>query len=270
MKASIVTVCLNSEQTIEGTIRSVAAQDYREIEYIVVDGGSTDSTLDILRRHNASVGVLVSEPDAGIYDAMNKGLGLATGDVVAFLNSDDEYVSPDTVGRILSVIREQKVDAAYGDLVYVDRKTPHIIRRRWIAGPYREGRFSSGWVPPHPTFFCRKSVYDRFGGFDARFRIAGDFELMLRFVVKHRIQLGYLNRVLVRMGTGGRASRLSGMLRGNGEILKAFGVNGLSFPWQLPLCRPLSRLRQIVGVARGEEKLGLPLPEAHLEEMRGR
>ena len=176
MKVSIITVCFNSVAMIEDTIRSVREQTYEEVEHIVVDGGSTDGTQEIVSRHNRRIQKFISEPDRGIYDAMNKGLRLARGDVVGFLNADDVYASPTAVGDIVAALQADHTDGAYGDLVYVGRDSNRVVRY-WRAGTYRPRAFYSGWVPPHPTFFCRTALYGELGGFDPAYRIAGDFEL---------------------------------------------------------------------------------------------
>lgn len=246
MKISVVTVSLNSANTIERTILSVVGQDYDPIEYIVVDGRSRDRTMEIVRAYRRDIELVISEEDDGIYDAMNKGLRMATGDVVGFLNSDDEYVDRRVLGKVTSRIEGEGLDAVYGDLVYVARHNRQRITRRWTAGEYRPGGFARGWVPPHPTFFCRRATYEKYGGFNPQFRIAGDFELMLRFIRCHQIRLGYIPEVLAKMRTGGRANTLAGMLRGQQEIRQAFKVNGLPYPLQIAVCRPLSRVPQII------------------------
>ena len=246
MKISIVTVCLNSANTIERTILSVVGQEYDPIEYIVVDGRSRDRTMEIIKAYRRHIEFVISESDDGIYDAMNKGLGLATGDVVAFLNSDDEYLDKSVVGKVASAIERQGLDAAYGDLVYVARHNPQRITRRWEAGLYRPGGFARGWIPPHPTFFCRRETYQKYGGFNTQFRIAGDFELMLRFIKCHKIRVGYIPEVLATMRSGGKANTLPGMLRGQQEIRKAFKINGLPYPLKIAVRRPVSRIQQIV------------------------
>ncbi|MBP8302592.1 MAG: glycosyltransferase [Phycisphaerae bacterium] len=246
MKISVVTVSLNSANTIERTILSVVGQDYDPIEYIVVDGRSKDRTMEIVRAYRRHIELVISEEDDGIYDAMNKGLRMATGDVVGFLNSDDEYVDRRVLGKVASRIEGGGLDAVYGDLVYVARHNRQRITRRWTAGPYRPGGFARGWVPPHPTFFCCRATYEKYGGFNRQFRVAGDFELMLRFIQCHQIRLGYIPEVLARMRAGGKANTLAGMLRGQREIRQAFRVNGLPYPLQIAVRRPLSRIPQII------------------------
>ena len=165
MTVSIITVCFNIADTIEDTIKSVLSQDYKDIEYIVVDGGSTDGTLEIISRYRHKIAKVISEPDNGIYDAMNKGLRSSTGDILATLNGDDVYANQSIVGRMVEFIESKDLDAAYGDLIYIDRKNPNRVRRFWKAGQYRRNAFYYGWVVPHPTFFCRKEIFERIEAF---------------------------------------------------------------------------------------------------------
>jgi glycosyltransferase involved in cell wall biosynthesis len=245
MKVSIITVCFNIADTIEDTIKSVLRQDYQNIEYIVVDGGSTDGTLDIVKRHKNNIVKVISEPDNGIYDAMNKGLSLSRGDIVATLNGDDVYAEKTAVSRMVEFIQQNDLDAAYGDLVYFDRHDPGHVKRYWRPGPYRKGAFCRGWVIPHPTFFCRKEIYEKFGYFNDTLQIAADFELMLRMIEKHRIKIGYLPKVIVKMRTGGRANVLRGIIKGNKEILKSFRMNGIRLsPWFF-VCKPIIKMSQL-------------------------
>lgn len=246
MKVSIITVCFNSASTIEDTIRSVREQRYEHIEHVIIDGGSTDGTQEVVGRHNGRIKKFVSEPDRGIYDAMNKGLRLATGDIVGFLNADDVYASPAVISEIVAAMREDGVDGAYGDLAYVRRRDLNRVVRYWQAGAYRSGAFYSGWSPPHPTFFCRTSLYGRLGGFDPEYRIAGDFELMLRFIEKNGIRVQYIPKPLVWMRAGGRANRIRGIVQGNREIVRAFRRNGLDFSPRFFCTRLACRLRQLV------------------------
>jgi len=204
MKVSIITVCLNSAVTIEDTITSVMVQDYKDIEHIVVDGASTDGTRKILQKYRNRISSCISESDKGIYDAMNKGIRLATGDVIGFLNADDVYAYDKVIWEVLALLTADHLDAVYGDLAYVDHKDASKVVRYWQAGEYRPNAFYYGWVPPHPAFFCRKSVFERYGAFNTKYKTAADFELMLRFIEKHRITLGYIPKILVRMRPGGR------------------------------------------------------------------
>jgi len=245
VKASIITVCLNSAETIEDTIRSVLGQDYKDIEYIIIDGGSSDGTLDIINRYRNNISNMISEPDNGTYDAMNKGIKLSTGDIIATLNADDVYADQNIVGRMVEFMRSNGLDAAYGDLVYVDRNNIDRIARFWKAGVYKKGAFCYGWVMPHPTFFCQKKIFEKYGYFNERFQTAADFELMLRFIEKHLIKVGYLPKVIVKMRTGGKANVFRGMIRGNWEIIKSFRMNDVRLsPWFF-IRKPITKTAQL-------------------------
>jgi len=246
MKVSVVTVCFNSAATIEDTIRSIREQQYEHIEHVIIDGGSTDGTQEVVGRYNGRIKKFISEPDRGIYDAMNKGLRLVAGDVVAFLNADDVYASPNVIGDVVSAMHKERTDGVYGDLVYVGRHDPNRIVRYWQAGAYRPRAFYEGWVPPHPTFFCRTSIYRELGGFDPAYRIAGDFELMLRFIEKNGIHVQYVPKPLVRMRAGGRANRVRGIIQGNREIIHAFHSNGMECSSRFFCTRLARRLQQLL------------------------
>jgi glycosyltransferase involved in cell wall biosynthesis len=226
MKISVITVCHNAARTINDTHDSIRRQTYSDIEHILVDGGSTDGTLDIIGSYQDSSVTLISEPDAGIYDAMNKGIGLAGGEVVGILNADDVYANEHILEKIAEVFGNPAIEACYGDLVYVKNLDLHRIVRYWSAGPYAVGSFARGWCPPHPTFFVRKEVYDRHGCFDLHFGLAADFELMLRFLEKKRINTAYLPEIIVRMRLGGATNNsLRNILVQNKEIIMAFKKN---------------------------------------------
>jgi len=246
VKVSIITVCLNSAETIEDTIRSVILQDYKDIEYIVVDGASTDGTRKILQKYRNRISSCVSESDKGIYDAMNNGIGLATGEIIGILNSDDVYAYNKVISDVAALLTADHLDAVYGDLAYVNHKDGSKIVRYWQAGQYRPNAFYYGWVPPHPTFFCRKSVFERYGGFNTKYKTAADFELMLRFIEKHRITVGYIPKILVRMRTGGRANTVRGVIEGNREIIAAFSANGLRLPLQFFWRKPFLKFAQLL------------------------
>ena len=226
-KISIITVCFNSVKTIADTLRSVREQTYENIEHIVIDGGSKDGTLDVIAREGTHVARLVSERDRGIYDAMNKGIALATGEIIGFINADDFYASVDAIQRVAEVFRHPCVDACYGDLCYVRPVDTKAVVRYWRAAEFKPGAFTAGWCPPHPTFFVRRQVYERFGNFDLSYRIAADVDLMIRFLEVQHVRVKYLPHVLVRMRMGGTTNRsLRNIARQNSEILRALKKNG--------------------------------------------
>jgi glycosyltransferase involved in cell wall biosynthesis len=244
MKISLITVCLNAEATIADTIESVRRQNYPDVEYIIVDGGSTDGTLGIIARNRDVVTVLISGPDDGMYDAANKGIAATRGEIVGMLNADDFYADENVLRDVAAQVTDGR-DAVYGDLHYVDRSNPDTVRRRWISGAFKRKSFLSGWMPPHPTFFLRKSAYDEHGVFRMDLDSAADYELMLRMLYKHALQPGYINRVLVKMRVGGQSGvSLANRLRANRADRRAWSLNGLKAPWYTLHLKPLLKLKQ--------------------------
>jgi glycosyltransferase len=208
MKISVVTVAYNSAATIADTLYSVAAQQHQPIEHIVVDGASTDGTPGIVAARGTQVSRLLSEPDRGIYDAMNKGLQLASGDAVGFLNADDLFADATVVARVAAAFAgPQQPDVVYGDLVYVSNRRPDHVVRHWTSGEFRPERLRFGWMPPHPTFYMRRSLLDAVGGFDTSLHIAADYDLMMRCLTRPGIRAAYVPQVLVRMRLGGASNR---------------------------------------------------------------
>ncbi len=251
MKISIITVCLNAADTIADTIESIRRQSHPDIEYIVVDGGSSDGTLSILEKNRDVVSVLLTGPDSGMYDAANKGIRSATGEIVGMLNADDYYADRDVLRDVANSMTEG-CDAVYGDLHYVDRKNPQTIKRNWISGSYARRSFKFGWMPPHPTFFLRKTAYDAFGLFRLDFESAADYELMLRMLYKHSIKPCYIDRVMVKMRVGGKSNvSLANRIRANKEDRKAWAINGLEAAWYTLHLKPLSKLKQFVTSGAG-------------------
>lgn len=228
MKISIVTATYNSARTIRDTLRSVAEQSFENVEHIIVDGQSQDETLAILEEHRDQIARIVSERDNGIYDAMNKGIALATGDVIGLLNSDDVFASRDSLRDVATAMQNPQVECCYGDLVYVDAGDLSRVVRYWKSRPFEPGLFRTGWVPPHPTFYVRKDVYERFGTFDLNYRLAADFELMLRLMEKHRVRSAHVPRVLVKMRLGGATNQsFSNIWKQNVEIYRSAQHHGI-------------------------------------------
>lgn len=228
MKISIVTAAYNSGATLRDTMESVLRQTYKDIEYIVVDGGSGDDTMDIVREYEPLFGGrmrYVSEPDRGIYDAMNKGIGMATGDVVGMLNSDDLFFDDYVVNDIANSFSEE-VDAVCGNLYFVKENDIDFIVRAWKGSPYKS--FKKGWHPAHPTFYVRREVYEKYGLFDISFDVSADFELMLRFIEKYKIKVRYVERYMVKMRIGGESTgNIKNIIKGNRNVLRAFNKNGI-------------------------------------------
>ena len=245
MKISIVTPVLNDVR-VQRAIGSVASQEHsHQIELVVVDAGSTDGTLDAIREYGSVVSALISEPDKGIYDGMSKGIAASTGDVVAILNADDRYSDSSVVEDVAAAFEDAEVDACFGNLSYVSDSGRHV--RYWKSGPHRRWKWYLGWMPPHPTFFVRRQVYDRFGSFDLQFKIASDYELMLRLMLIHRINAIYLNRIVVDMAPGGTSNRSIGnIIEANREIARAWRLNGLRGGLLVPVLKPASKLVQLV------------------------
>lgn len=204
---SIITVCYNSAKTIEDTLRSVAEQEYPLIEYIVVDGGSTDGTLDIIAKYRDKIALLISEPDNGIYDAMNKGISHSTGDIVGLLNADDVYVNTRVISTIIDAFEANNIDSCYGDLIYFPPDNPNKIHRYWQSCDFVPGAFAKGWTPAHPTFFVKRNIYSLYGMFDLSYYMGNDVELMMRFLEKYRIKSYYIPQILVKMRLGGMSNR---------------------------------------------------------------
>jgi glycosyltransferase involved in cell wall biosynthesis len=247
MKVSIITISFNSAETIEDTIKSVVSQDYPNIEYIIVDGGSKDATVDIVKKYSNQVSQFVSEKDKGIYDAMNKGVAMATGDVIGILNSDDFYADTSVISDVVNQLSKSGADACYADLVYVNREQSDKVIRTWKSGPYKPGLFLRGWMPPHPTFFVKKKCYTEFGSYTLLLRSAADYELMLRFIHKHKVPVTYLPRVITKMRAGGQSNvTLKNRIKANLEDRMAWKMNDLK-PGLLTLTwKPISKILQFL------------------------
>ena len=246
MKISVVTVVFNGEKTIRETIESVLSQDYANVEYIVVDGNSTDSTVRIVKSYGDRVAKFVSEQDQGIYDAMNKGIQFATGDIIGLLNADDLFARSDILSQVVAAFQRSGADAVYGDLQYFDGTTDRVTRE-WRSGNYRPGLFLWGWMPPHPTFFIRRGWYQKYGGFRLDMGTAADYELMLRMVHKRGAKLAYVQQVLVRMRTGGVSNvSLKNRLVANRNDARAWKINRIS-PYPITvLLKPFRKILQFI------------------------
>lgn len=232
MKVSIITVSYNSASTIRETIDSVLSQDYADKEYIVVDGNSSDGTQDIVRSYGSRIAKFVSEPDKGLYDAMNKGIEMATGDVIGILNSDDLYVSKDTLSIVLDTFNRDQSDIVYGDLYYFRTGSSHIIRRIYKGGIFSLRRAEYGLMPPHPTVFIRREAYRKYGKFDTRYTLSADFDLLLRMLGVHKLKFSYVPKFLVKMRLGGKStSSFKRTIVMNREDLDSSRRHGLNTNW---------------------------------------
>jgi len=245
MKISVITVCYNASKTILETLDSVKNQDYRDIEHIVVDGQSTDGTMNLLKSRSGQIHKLISEEDSGIYDAMNKGLASATGDVIGFLNADDSYGDNFVLTEIAEAFKNQKTDSVYGDLQYVSGAGSKRVFRNWKAGTYKRERFRYGWMPPHPTFYVKSELFKKLGAFNTDFKISADYELMLRFLFKNHCSSYHIPKILVKMKIGGTSNQsFQNRIIANREDRKAWKVNGLKALPHTSFLKPLRKLSQ--------------------------
>ena len=245
LKVSIITVCYNSAETIEDTIQSVVNQDYKNIEYIIIDGKSKDNTLKIIEKYKSKVAKLLSEKDEGLYFAINKGIKLATGDIIGILHADDIYTNTEVLSKVINKFSDLKLDTVYGDLEYVQRNNTLKVLRYWKSGEFRKDYFLKGWMPPHPTFFVRKSCYDIYGNYNTTLKSAADYELMLRLLYKHNCSSCYIAEVLVKMRTGGKSNEtLLNRFNANREDKKAWLINDLKPRLFTFILKPLSKVGQ--------------------------
>ncbi len=245
MKVSIITIAYNAAETIEETIRSVISQDYPDVEYIVIDGASQDRTLEIAEKFRSEIHKIISEPDEGIYDAMNKGLRCATGDLIGILNADDVYANNKVISRVVERIKRDKTDACYADLEYVSRENSEKVIRYWKSDAYSKTSFLKGWMPPHPTFFLTREMYFKYGVYRTTLRSSADYELMLRMLYKFEIKASYLPEVTVRMKVGGQSNvSVRNRLKANKEDRLAWKLNGLKPEALTFMMKPLRKITQ--------------------------
>lgn len=247
MKISIITPSYNSSKTIRDTIDSIINQAYKDIEYIIIDGGSKDDTLDIVKTYQNRINIkLISEPDKGLYDAMNKGINMATGDVVGILNSDDFYKNENVLEKVATCFNEHsEADGCYGDLEFVDEINTKKIVRTWKAGEYKKAKLNNGWIIPHPTFFVKNGVYKKYSSFNLSLRIAADYEFLLRLLKINKIKVQYIPEILVSMRVGGVSTKnIEQRKKGWQELKKAWEINNLKLPCCFILRRILFKLGQ--------------------------
>ena len=246
IKITIVTVCYNSVTTIRDTLESVALQSNNNFEHIIVDGGSTDGTVAVIREWKKHPIRLVSEPDKGIYDAMNKGIRLATGDIIGILNSSDLYYDSHVLENVSKVMSNLSIDACYADLIYVDQSNLKKIIRYWKSCFFQKGLFQKGWVPPHPTFFVRRSIYEKYGLFDLNYSLAADFELMARLLERFQIRSVYVPRIFIKMRFGGVSNNsVINIVKQNIEIYQACKKNNIQLSMaSFFITKIVSRIKQ--------------------------
>lgn len=227
MKISIITVVFNNKKTIKDTIESVLSQTYKNIEYIIVDGSSTDGTVEIIQNYGHQIDKFVSDEDNGLYHAMNKGIKLVTGDIIGFLNSDDLYINEFTIEKIVKEFKEKNIDSVYADLIYTKKDNLDKVTRYYDSSIFYPTRFAYGLMPAHPTFFAKKSIYDKYGLFREDFKVSADFEILARFLYQHKISYSYINKALVKMRLGGVSTSFSSLWFNNIEQLRACKINNI-------------------------------------------
>lgn len=250
-RVTVITISMNDARFIEDCLKSVDIQDYPEVEHVVIDGGSTDGTLEILRQHPPRNGFVISEKDDGIYDAINKGIRNSRGEIISILNSDNFYARPDVVSLMVNAMQTSRAKLAYADAHLVDPQNVESVQRVWESGEFSERAFRRGWMPPHQTVFLYRDLHNSYGVYNTTLRIASDYEFLLRLLIKNRVGCAYLPKVIVKARAGGVSNRsLRTIIQSNMEVAKAWRMNGLTPPLFLPVLKPLSKLKQFLTAQR--------------------
>ena len=243
IKISLITVTYNAESTISRCIESVIAQNYANLEYIIIDGGSTDNTLQIISRYKDNINILITEPDHGIYDAMNKGIRMASGNVTGTLNADDFFAADDILANVAATFANTGADLLYGDLDYIN--SDETIRRKWRTRAYKYGLYNWGWMPPHPTFYCKTELFEKLGYYSLEHGTAADYELMLRFMHRNNTNAAYLNKVMIKMQCGGLSNKNpTNRVKAWRFDLRAMRNNGVLYPLIALILKPLRKIGQ--------------------------
>tara|TARA_B100000508_G_scaffold140981_1_gene144801 strand:- start:6426 stop:7178 length:753 start_codon:yes stop_codon:yes gene_type:complete len=246
LKVSIITVVWNNVSTVAEAIESVLNQSYSNIEYIIVDGKSNDGTVEVIEKYANKIDTFISEKDNGLYDAMNKGIQIATGDIIGFINADDVINSNNCVEEIVKKFESTNADVVYGDKIYVDPQNPSKVVRYWKSGEFNRNSYKKGWMTPHLSTYIKKDLYNKFGGFRGDFKIAADYELMLRFIYKQEAKTHYLPMVIAKMRAGGLSNgSLKNVAISNYEVYKSWKVNGLSISPLIAIQKPMRKLAQL-------------------------
>ncbi len=245
-KVSIITVCFNSEKTIRETIESVINQTYSNIEYVIIDGSSTDNTLNIINEYKNKISKIISEKDLGIYFAMNKGILHSTGDIIGFLNSDDIFSSNNIIEEILANFNMKNIDIVYGDLIYVKKEDPKTAIRYWLSSKYDKNSLLKGWMPAHPTFYVKKDLYNKYGSFNTKYKISADYDLMIRFLKNSTpCHVLYIPKILIYMRTGGESNRsLQSIIKANIESMQSLKENGFRLFFIIGVLKPIRKIFQ--------------------------
>jgi glycosyltransferase len=245
MKVSIITVTLNSATYLEDCIRSVQEQEYKHIEHIIIDGKSTDGTIAIIKKYEDGISAWISETDKGMYDAINKGMQMATGEVIGILNSDDMLDNPQVIFEIVKTFLAQKTDAVYGDLDFVDKVNTNHVLRSWKGKIYNRSRFHLGWMPAHPTFYVKRKMVEKYGGYETHYFTAADYEFMCRYLFQYRLKAAYLPKMIVRMRVGGASNiSLKQRLRANRRDYLAMKSNKIPLAFIASILKPLLKIGQ--------------------------
>ncbi len=245
MKVSIITVTFNSEKYLEQTILSLLEQTYKNIEYIVIDGKSTDNTMSIIKKYENRIDKIISEKDNGMFDALNKGMAIATGDIIGVLHSDDIFNSPDVIESVVRAFEENKVDTLYGDLEYVYPEDINKLYRIWKSKTFKRSNFHWGWMPAHTTFYFKRSLLEKYGNYETHYFSSADYEFMSRYLYKFKLSSFYLPKLIVRMRRGGLSNNnIYKRLRANRRDYLAMKVNGVPFAFIVSILKPLSKLHQ--------------------------
>lgn len=235
LKVSIITSCYNREATIQSAIESVLAQDYPNIEYIIVDGASKDNSMAIINRYADRISTIISEPDRGMYEAINKGIRAATGDIIGLLHSDDFFYAADTLSRMVAEFEKTQADFIYGNGLFVDAEDTSQIVRNWISGTYTKSKVRRGWLPLHPTVYIRSECFSKWGLYDESFKIAADSDFLVRYLYETDLKVAYLNEYIVRMRMGGLSTDRKRMKQKWGEDMRLYRAHGFNPYWALSL-----------------------------------
>ncbi len=245
MKVSIITSCYNREATIRDAIESVLSQDHPDIEYIVVDGASKDNSLSIINEYKDRIATIISEPDKGMYEGINKGMRAATGDVIGLIHSDDFFYSTDTISKIVKQIKEQKADILYGNGLFVDFTDTSKVVRNWISGEYKKSNMRNGWLPLHPTVYIRKECFDQMGLYNENYKIAADSDFLVRYMYNGDFKVTYYNDYVVRMRMGGLSTDPKKMKQKWSEDIRLYKSHGFNPYWTL-MCKIASKIPQFI------------------------
>ena len=244
MKVSVITATYNSSQTVIDTLESLNQQTYEDIEYIIIDGASSDATLKVVQENCSRIAKIISEPDKGIYDALNKGIKAATGDIIGFLHSDDLFAYPDAIRDLVKTLEAEGTDSVYADLEYVSKEDTSKVVRKWKSGSFSNAKLLSGWMPPHPTFFMKRELYQKLGLFNLKFNIAADYDSILRYLWTNEVSTSYLPKVVTKMRVGGASNRsLKNIVEKTKEDIEALKANGIFWPRAI-LMKNVSKIPQ--------------------------